>query len=63
MKQDKYMGITRQRLVAVRDGSGKLVFETIVETEAGSITRLLEGLSGPITWGWRRPRKRAGYRK
>ncbi len=54
MKQDKYMGMDVHQattVVAVRDGSGKLVFETIVETEAGSITRLLEGLSGPMHVG------------
>ena len=51
MKHDKYMSMDVHQattVVAVKDGKGKLVFETIVETEAGSITRLLEGLSGPM---------------
>ena len=54
MKQDKYMGMDVHQattVVAVRDARGKLVFETIVETEAGSITRLLQGLSGPMHVG------------
>ena len=54
MKQDKYMGMDVHQattVVAVRDARGKLVFETMVETEAGSITRLLQGLSGPMHVG------------
>ena len=51
MKRDKYMGLDVHQattVVAVQDAEGKLVFETIVETEGGRITRLLEGLSGPM---------------
>ena len=54
MKQDKYMGLDVPQattVVAVRDARGKLVFETIVETEVASITRLPRGLSGPIHVG------------
>ena len=46
MKQDKYMGMDVHQattVVAVRDGKGKLVSETILETEAGCFARLLEG--------------------
>ena len=46
MKPDKYLGLDVHPVttaVAVRDADGKLAFETIVETEAGRITRLLEG--------------------
>ena len=51
MKRDKYMGLDVHKattVVAVQDAEGKVVFETIIETEGGRITRLLEGLSGPM---------------
>ena len=51
MKRDKYMGLDVHQattVVAVQDAEGKVVFETIIETEGGRITRLLEGLSGPM---------------
>ena len=66
MKRDKYMGLDVHQattVVAVQDAEGKVVFETIVETEGGRITRLLEGLSGPIMWHWRKRSKRGGCGK
>jgi transposase len=51
MKRDKYIGMDVHQattVVAVLDGNGKVIWETIVATEAGAIIRLLESLSGPL---------------
>ena len=49
MKCDKYIGMDVHQattVVVVLDGEGKLVFDTIVATEAATIIRLLQNLSG-----------------
>ena len=51
MKRDKYMGMDVHQattVVAVIDGEGKSVLETIVPTAAGAIRRLIESISGPL---------------
>ena len=51
MKSDKYMGLDVHQAMTVAvvlDAEGKVVFETIVKTEAGAIVRLVKGLSGPL---------------
>jgi transposase len=51
MKQDKYMGLDVHQamtVVAVIDGEGKAILETMVPTEAAAIVRLMESLSGPL---------------
>jgi hypothetical protein len=39
-------------VIAVLNGSGKLIMETILETQASSILEFLHGLRGelPVTW-------------
>jgi Transposase len=39
-------------VIAVLNGSGKLVMETIVETKAGSIVQFLRGLRGELHVTW-----------
>ena len=51
MKCDKYMGMDVHQattVVVVLDAEGNVVLETIVETEAASIIRLVESVSGPL---------------
>ena len=51
MKCDKYIGMDVHQattVVVVLDAEGKLVFETIVATEAAAMIRLLQNLSGPL---------------
>jgi hypothetical protein len=51
MKCDKYMGMDVHQattVVAVLDAEGKMVLETIVDTQAASIIRLVQSLSGPV---------------
>lgn len=51
MKRDKYIGMdvhAATTVVAVLDAAGKLIMETVVATEAASIIRLLQSLSGPM---------------
>lgn len=51
MKCDKYMGMDVHQattVVAVLDAEGKMVLETIVDTQAASIIRLVQSLSGPL---------------
>jgi len=51
MKCDKYMGMDVHQamtVIAVMDAEGKIVLETMVETQAASIIRLIQGLSGPL---------------
>ena len=51
MKRDKYIGMDVHQattVIAVLDGNGKVIWETIVATEAGAIIRLLQSLSGPL---------------
>ena len=39
-------------VIAVRNGSGKLVMESIVETEASSILQFIHGLRGELQVTW-----------
>jgi len=51
MKQDKYIGMDVHQattVVAVLDANGKVIWETIISTQAGEVIRLLESLSGPL---------------
>lgn len=51
MKWVKYIGMDVHQattVVAVLDGSGKLILETIIATEAAAIIRFLQSLSGPL---------------
>ena len=54
----KYIGMDVHKeaiVIAVLDGSGKLVMETILETKASSILQFLHGLRGELqersNWG------------
>jgi transposase len=50
-KRDKYIGMDVHQamtVVAVVDADGKQVLETIVQTQASEIIRLVESLSGPL---------------
>ena len=51
MKYDKYMGMDvhpATTVVVVLDAEGKLIWDTIVATEAAAIIRLLQSVSGPV---------------
>ena len=51
MKCDKYMGMDVHQattVVVVVDAEGKMILETIVKTEAASVIRLVQSLSGPL---------------
>jgi transposase len=51
MKQDKYMGLDVHRAMTVAvvlDAEGKIILETMVETEASAVLRLVQSLSGPL---------------
>src|SRR5215510_9467162 len=51
MKYDKYIGCDLHQattVVAVLDGEGKVVLETIIATEAAAVIRFLKSLSGPL---------------
>src|ERR1700720_512832 len=51
----KYIGMDVHKeaiVIAVLDGSGKLVMETIVETKASSILQFLHGLRGELHVTW-----------
>ena len=51
MKRDKYMGMDVHQattVVAVMNGDGKIVLETMVPTKAAPILELIETLSGPL---------------
>ena len=50
-KRDKYMGMDVHQattVVSVLDAEGKLILETTVATEAGSIIRLMQSISGAL---------------
>jgi transposase len=50
-KRDQYMGMDVHQattVVVVLDADGKVILETIVETQAAGIIRLVESLSGPL---------------
>jgi transposase len=50
-KHDKYMGMDVHQattVISVIDGDGKSVLETTVATEAGSLIRLMESMSGSL---------------
>src|SRR5215470_13114401 len=50
-KRDQYMGMDVHQattVVVVLDADGRVILETIVETQAASIIRLVENLSGPL---------------
>lgn len=50
-KRDQYIGMdvhAATTVVAVLDGDGKQILDTIVRTQASDIIRLLQGLSGPV---------------
>ncbi len=52
MKCDKYMGMDMHQATTVVVGSGcrgHVVLETIVETEAAGIIRLVQSVRGPCT--------------
>ena len=51
----KYIGMDVHKeaiVIAVLDGSGKLVMETILETKASSILQFLHGLRGELHVTW-----------
>src|SRR5262249_59040867 len=51
MKCDKYMGMDVHQamtVIVVLDADGKVILETMVRTEAATIIRLLQSLSGPL---------------
>ena len=51
MKCDKYMGMDVHQamtVVVVLDADGRVILETMVATEAASIIRLVQSLSGPL---------------
>src|SRR6059036_3428655 len=51
MKCDKYMGMDVHQamtVVAVMDANGKLIWETMVPTEASAIIPLVQSISGPL---------------
>src|ERR1700732_2755971 len=51
----KYIGMDVHKeatVIAVRNGSGKLVMESIVETEASSILQFIHGLRGELQVTW-----------
>ena len=51
----KYIGVDVHQkaiVIAVLNGSGKLVMETILETKASSILQFLDGLRGELHVTW-----------
>jgi hypothetical protein len=51
----KYIGMDVHKeatVIAVRNGSGKLVMESIVETQASSILQFIHGLRGELHVTW-----------
>jgi len=51
----KYIGMDVHKeatVIAVRNGSGKLVMESIVETKASSILQFMHGLQGELHVTW-----------
>jgi len=51
MKRDKYIGMDVHQattVVAVLDANGKVIWETIIPTQAGPIIEMLESLSGTL---------------
>ena len=51
----KYIGMDVHKeaiVIAVLDGSGKLVMESIVETKASSILQFIDGLRGELHVTW-----------
>src|SRR5262250_1334533 len=51
----KYIGMDVHKeaiVIAVLDGSGKLVMESIVETKASSILQFIRGLRGELHVSW-----------
>src|SRR3989442_13911891 len=51
----KYLGMDVHKkaiVIAVRNGSGKLVMETILETKARSILQFIHGLRGELHVTW-----------
>ena len=51
----KYIGMDVHKeamVIAVLDGSGKLIMETIVETKASSILQFIHGLRGELHVTW-----------
>ena len=54
-REIKYIGMDVHKeaiVIAVLNGSGKLVMETIVETQASSIVQFLRGLRGELHVTW-----------
>src|SRR5271165_6765390 len=54
-REIKYIGMDVHQeaiVIAVLNGSGKLVMETIVETKASSILQFLQGLRGELHVTW-----------
>jgi hypothetical protein len=52
----KYIGMDVHKkavLIAVLNGSGKLVMESIVETRASSILQFIHGLQGELRVSWK----------
>ena len=51
MESKKYIGMDVHQAsisIAVRDDSGKLVMESVIETKAGTILELVRGLRGSL---------------
>src|SRR6516225_8955048 len=54
-REVKYIGMDVHKeaiVIAVRNGSGKLVMESIVETKASSILQFIRGLQGELHVTW-----------
>ncbi len=54
-RDTKYIGMDVHKeatVIAVLNGSGKLVMESIVETEASSILQFIHGLRGELQESW-----------
>ena len=59
----KYIGMDVHQeavVIAVLNGSGKLVMESIVETEASSILQFMHGLRGELHVTWKKGPGRRG---
>src|SRR2546426_4087278 len=60
----KYIGMDVHKeatVIAVRNGSGKLVMESIVETKASSILQFMHGLHGELHVTWEEGPGQPGY--
>jgi hypothetical protein len=59
----KYIGMDVHKeaiVIAVLNGSGKLVMETILETKASSILQFIHGLRGELHVTWEEGRAQSG---